>query len=152
MGSAPAEGAVITELDRGECLRLLGETRFGRVVLSVNCLPVAYPMNLALLGEDVVFATAPGSTLDAAQRGDVVSVEADGIDPLYHTGWSVLVTGSAAVLSDPTLVDRATRLPLQPWAPGPHPFFVVVPSTLVSGRRIEMGRSAAGPPARDPSP
>ena len=132
-----SEGATMTELDRVECLRLLGITRFGRLVLSVDCLPVALPINLALLEDDVVFAAGPGSMLDAALRHDVLSVEADSIDPLYHTGWSVLVTGAAGVISDPEVLERARRLPLAPWAPGPHPYFVLVPSTLVRGRRIE---------------
>lgn len=136
------EIASLTELDRAQCLDLLGTARFGRLVLSVDCLPVALPVNFALLGDDVVFAAGPGSMLDAALRRDVLSVEADGIDPLYHTGWSVLVTGTSGVISDPEMLEQASGLPLAPWAPGPHPYFVVVPSTLVSGRRIE--RSVGG--------
>ena len=144
----PHSVAVMTELDRGECLGLLGSARLGRVVLSVNCLPVALPVNVALMGEDVVFATGQGSTLNAALRGDVVSIEADGIDALYHTGWSVLVTGTASVITDPKQLEHARSLPLAPWAPGPHPYFVRVPSTLVSGRRIEAGKSP--PPTPGP--
>ena len=133
----------MTELDRDQCLELLGSARLGRVVLSVNCLPVALPVNVALLGDDVVFATGAGSTLNAALRGDVLSIEADGIDGLYHTGWSVLVTGTASVITNGPELDRARRLPLSPWAPGPHPYYVRIPSTLVSGRRIEAAPSAA---------
>src|SRR5215472_3634777 len=93
-----AAGAVISELDREVCLQLLDEARFGRVVLSVDCLPVALPVNFAMMGSDVVFATGPGAMFDAASRGDVLSVQADGIEPIYHTGWSVLVTGQAQVI------------------------------------------------------
>ncbi len=135
----------MTELDRRECLGLLGSARLGRVVLSVNCLPVALPVNVALMGEDVLFATGPGSTLNAALRGDVLSVEVDGVDALYHTGWSVLVTGTARVITEPEQLGRARQLPLAPWAPGPHPYYVRVPSTLVSGRRIEVCSGAPDP-------
>jgi predicted transcriptional regulator len=70
--------------------------------------------------------------------GQVVSVEADDIDLTYGTGWSVLVTGMAQVVSDPAEIDRAGAR-LQQWAPGPHPFLVKVPSTLISGRRLMWG-------------
>jgi len=118
---------------------LLNGASIGRVVLSLNCIPVALPVNLVVLDGDVVFATDRGSKLDAAVQGNVVSVQVDDIDRIYHTGWSVLVTGVAELLSDPRDVERARRLPLQPWAPGPHPFYVRVPSTVVSGRRITLG-------------
>jgi len=87
----------------------------------------------------VVFATDTGSKLDAAVEGRMVSVEVDDIDRIYHTGWSVLVTGLAELLTDPRDIERAHHLPLGPWAPGPHRFFVRVPSTVVSGRRIAWG-------------
>lgn len=126
----------LVELDRQECLELLGHAGVGRVVLSVNGLPVALPVNVSVLDGDVVFATDKGSKLDAAVRGQVVSVEADGVDRLYHAGWSVLVTGVAQLLTEARDVERAGPLPLGTWAPGPHPFLVRVPSTVVSGRRI----------------
>jgi nitroimidazol reductase NimA-like FMN-containing flavoprotein (pyridoxamine 5'-phosphate oxidase superfamily) len=102
-------------------------------------IPVALPVNVALYDGDLVFTTDTGSKLDAAVEGNVVSVEADGVDRLYHTGWSVLVTGVAEVLTDPDDIERVQRLPLQAWAPGPHRFLVRVPSTIVSGRRLGWG-------------
>lgn len=138
MEICPGEAATcsLVELDRRECLELFGRAGIGRVVLSVGAIPVALPVNVAVLHDDVVFATDEGSKLDAAIRGNVVSVEADGVDPLYQTGWSVIVTGVAEVLTDPDDIDQASRLPLRAWAPGPHRFFVRIPSTVVSGRRI----------------
>ncbi|HVA03728.1 MAG TPA: pyridoxamine 5'-phosphate oxidase family protein [Acidimicrobiales bacterium] len=131
----------MVELNRVECLDLLDHARIGRVVLSVKCIPVALPVNACVIDGGVVFATDAGSKLDAAIQGTVVSVEFDDIDRIYHTGWSVLVTGVAEVLTDPGDIARARQLPIQPWAPGPHLFFVRVPSTVVSGRRIEWRTS-----------
>ncbi len=134
------------ELDRSECLALLRGAPFGRVVLSVDCIPVALPVNLSLLHEDVVFCTDSGSKLTAAVKGQVVSVEIDDIDLLYRTGWSVLATGVAQVITDPEAIQWANSH-LQPWAPGPHPFVVKVPSTLISGRRLVWGGlGSAGTP------
>jgi uncharacterized protein len=127
------------ELDREECLRLLRQAPIGRVVLSVKCLPVALPVNICMIDESVVFATDEGSKLDAAITGQVVCVEVDDIDTVCRTGWSVIVTGIADLVSDRVEFEEA-RLQLHPWAPGPHPFFVKVPSSLISGRRLDWIR------------
>jgi uncharacterized protein len=129
----------VVELERHECLELLARVDIGRVVWCADGIPVAVPVNVALLDGDAVFTTDRGSKLDAAVHGQVVSLEADGVDRLYHTGWSVLVTGAAELVTDPDDIERISRLPMQAWAPGPHVFVVRIPSTTVSGRRIEWG-------------
>jgi nitroimidazol reductase NimA-like FMN-containing flavoprotein (pyridoxamine 5'-phosphate oxidase superfamily) len=123
------------ELERAQCLDLLASTRIARVVLSIKCVPVALPVNVSLLDEDVIFSTDSGSKLTAAIEGQVVSVEADDVDLMYRTGWSVLVTGRARLVTEPADIEWASSR-LQAWAPGPHPFLVRVPSTLISGRRL----------------
>lgn len=123
-------------LSRGQCLRLLKRSRIGRVVLNVHALPVAFPVNFAMLDDDVVFRTAAGTKLSAAYDGAVVGFQADRIDPVLESGWSVLVQGTASVLTDPDDVERARRLGLRPWAPGTRPHFVRVRTELVSGRRF----------------
>jgi nitroimidazol reductase NimA-like FMN-containing flavoprotein (pyridoxamine 5'-phosphate oxidase superfamily) len=123
------------ELERTQCLKLLGRAPIARVVLSINCMPVALPVNIAVLGEDAIFSTDSGSKLTAAVEGQVVSVEADEIDLMYRTGWSVLVTGRAQLVTEPADIEWANSH-LQAWAPGPHPFLVRVPPTLISGRRL----------------
>jgi len=134
----------LVDLDRDECLELLGRATIGCVVLSVDCIPVAVPVNFWLVDGDAVFATDVGSKLDAAIRGHVVSVEADDVEGVYHTGWSVLLTGVAQVITDPETIKR-TMCSLQPWAPGNHPFLVRVPSTLISGRRLTWGATSTTP-------
>jgi hypothetical protein len=131
------------ELDRSQCLTLLRGARIARVVLSIDCIPVALPVNVSVLDEDVLFSTDRGSKLTAAVEGQVVSVEADDVDVLYRTGWSVLVTGVARLAADPADGEWASSR-LQAWAPGPHPFLVKVPSTLISGRRLSWGGPDAG--------
>ncbi len=118
----------LVDLDRKECLALLGRSTIGRVVLSVDCIPVAVPVNISLVDGDAVFATNIGSKLDAAIRGQVVSVEADDVDGLYQSGWSVLLTGVAQLITDPEAIKR-TKCSLRAWGPGPHPFMVRVPPT-----------------------
>ena len=57
------------ELERAPCLELLGGAHIARVVLSIKCMPVALPVNLALLDEGVIFSTDSGSKLTAAVEG-----------------------------------------------------------------------------------
>ena len=123
-------------LSRAECLALLRQSFVGRVIVTDRALPAAFPVNFALLGEDVVFRTAAGSKLESASARTVVAFEVDDIDPQRQTGWSVLIQGRAALVDDPVDLARARALPLQPWAPGKRLEFVRIRSELVSGRRI----------------
>ena len=77
----------MVELSREESLELLARSGIGRVTFSVHGVPVALPVNVTLLDDDVVFATDQGSKLDAAVTGKVVSIEADGVGQgLPHRG------------------------------------------------------------------
>jgi nitroimidazol reductase NimA-like FMN-containing flavoprotein (pyridoxamine 5'-phosphate oxidase superfamily) len=129
-------------LSRAECLRLLAQSRVGRVVVTDRALPAAFPVNFALLDEDVVFMTTAGSKLEAAEGEEVMAFEADEIDPVLHGGWSVLVQGLASVISDADELARARALHLEPWAPAGQFQFVRIRAELVSGRRL-LPRAAA---------
>ena len=122
-------------LSRPQCLRLLRRRTIGRVVLTVDCLPTAFPVNYAFLDDDIVFRSAAGSKLHAALAGTVVGFQVDRIDPVLQSGWSVLVRGRADILAAEELA-RAARLGLRPAAPGERPFFVRIRTETVSGRRF----------------
>lgn len=92
-------------------------------------------MNFVLDNDRVVLRTTAGSKLSAALAGAVVAFEADGFDPVAHTGWSVLVRGAASVLESEAERRRAERLPLRPWANSAADHYVAVPLELVTGRR-----------------
>jgi len=123
-------------LDRDECLRLLAGARLGRVGITSGALPVILPVNFRVVGNEILFRTAHGTKLEAATRGAVVAFEADAMDPIDHTGWSVMVTGVARQVTDPDELvalqaDRVAR-----WAPRGDACVVAVSTELVSGRRI----------------
>lgn len=123
-------------ISEGECLRLLGHTTLGRVALSIGALPVVLPVNFAMDDGDVVLRTGSGSKLDAALAGSVVAFEVDNYDPVYHSGWSVLLTGVASVVTAETELERLDRLPLRPWAPGKRDHYIRIARHVVSGRRL----------------
>ena len=82
-------------LTRDECLHLLDEADVARVLLSLGALPAALPARIALSQHDhLVISSRENAVLLAARRGDVISVQIDGLDAEDNT-WSVTVTGLA---------------------------------------------------------
>jgi nitroimidazol reductase NimA-like FMN-containing flavoprotein (pyridoxamine 5'-phosphate oxidase superfamily) len=120
-----------------ECWRLLGTKAIGRVGVVIADRPIVLPVNYVLDGEAVVFRTDPGTKLDAAVRGQFVAFEVDDADLVYHTGWSVLVTGVAEEITGSDALARAKALPLEPWAAGPKAHHVRITPVTISGRRID---------------
>jgi nitroimidazol reductase NimA-like FMN-containing flavoprotein (pyridoxamine 5'-phosphate oxidase superfamily) len=86
-------------LTRGDCLRLLDRADLARVVLSVRCLPAALPARIALFEDDhLVLASRESAVILAARRGDVISVQIDGLES-DGTTWSVMVSGIASTVA-----------------------------------------------------
>ena len=131
-------------LGERECLNLLGHASLGRVALCFGALPAIFPVHFSLLGRDPVFRTEGGSKLTAASAGQVLCLEVDHADPESHTGWSVMVTGIAQVLTGLDL-ELAQSLPLRPWV-GTGDAYVRIHATLLSGRRVHPAH------ASDPRP
>ena len=122
-------------LDRDECLRLLATIPVGRIGVSSGALPVVLPVNFVLDGDRIVLRTNPGTKLSAALHDTVVAFEVDRWDPMWHEGWSVMVTGRACEVTGAEL-DRARTLPLRPWGADPTDHYIAITTDLVSGRRI----------------
>jgi nitroimidazol reductase NimA-like FMN-containing flavoprotein (pyridoxamine 5'-phosphate oxidase superfamily) len=123
-------------LDRHECLDLLAKHSLGRLaVVTDEGRPLVFPVNFALDGDAVVMRTDSGTKLRRAAT-KWVAFECDGIDSVYHTGWSVLVSGVAEVVDNPADIVRLERLPLALWSPGPKVRWLRIRPRLLSGRRI----------------
>lgn len=123
-------------LGRDECMRLLGTFGVGRVAVIDGGHPAIFPVNYAVDDEDVIFRTAGGTKFDAAVRGQIVAFEIDDSDPIYHTGWSVVVTGRAEEITDVERLARVNAGRLRPWAEGVKDHVVAVHTERVTGRRI----------------
>lgn len=129
------EQAGTVELSREECLSLLVTAPFGRLVLTEGALPAVLPVNFLLDAAGIVIRTSADSSAALAD-GSVVAFQADSIDPVLRSGWTVTVVGRASVVRDEVQRSRLSALPLRPWAPGRRDTLVVVDLGLVSGRRI----------------
>lgn len=124
-------------LEHEECLRLLRGSYVGRVGVSWRALPTVLPVNYALDGDDqIVIRTGAGSLLGSALTERVIAFEVDDMEPVSHTGWSVVVVGRARMLTDPDAIARARLLPLRPWASGDKDLFVTIETRIVTGRRV----------------
>lgn len=139
----PAAGE-FTRLGREECLRLLASVPVGRLIFTVNALPTARPMNFALVNGLIVLRAAARSAISQKVAGAVVAFEADELDAATGSGWSVVVTGRAELVTDPAAVARYRAVPLVPWAPGVRDQFVTVTTELVEGRRVRRPALGAG--------
>jgi nitroimidazol reductase NimA-like FMN-containing flavoprotein (pyridoxamine 5'-phosphate oxidase superfamily) len=122
-------------LDDGECVRLLGTTPVGRVAVCVGDAVAVLPVNYAMLGSEILFFTGPGLKLDAVLTARTVTFEADEIDAVARTGWSVLAVGSADLV-DSWLRSRAEAVGLYPWAAGDRRHLVRIRPSFLSGRRV----------------
>jgi uncharacterized protein len=130
-----------------ECWRLLSAEGIGRIGVIVDSAPEVYPVNYLVDDETILFRTDVGTKLRGLERTPSVCFQIDGIDLVDHTGWSVLVKGWAAVVSDPDELRVTAELPLRYWALGVKDRWVRVHPREVTGRRIHVTAAAADGPA-----
>ncbi|MEV7793490.1 pyridoxamine 5'-phosphate oxidase family protein [Streptomyces sp. NPDC087512] len=124
-------------MDRHECLRLLAKAPVGRVVYTLQALPAVLPVNFALdTDSSVVLRTSAGSELARAVDGFVVAFEADDFDAASRSGWSVVVTGQATVVTDPAEHERLMRTGPRSWMPIQDDVFVRIEAAMVTGREL----------------
>lgn len=128
-------------LDRQECLRLLAKVPLGRVVYTRQALPAVLPVNFSLdTDASVLLCTSVGSDLVHAIDGVVVAFEADEFAAATQSGWNVVVTGHATVVTDPTEHERLTQTGPNSWMPLQDAVFVRIESELVTGREFRGTR------------
>ncbi|MER7690270.1 pyridoxamine 5'-phosphate oxidase family protein [Streptomyces sp. NPDC097610] len=131
------------ELGREECLRLLERAPIGRVVHTRHALPAVLPVNFCLdVDSAVLMRTAADSELAAAIDGVVIAFEADEVDAMAHSGWSVVVTGRATVVTDPVEHGRLARTGPRSWVASPDEVFIRIEPELVTGRQLVAGLAA----------
>lgn len=126
-------------LDRAECLRLLRTATLGRIGLTSGALPVVLPVNFWFDGQRIYIRTGPGTKLSAATRDTVVAFEVDDIDPLWHSGWSVVATGLAHHVVEAEELAYLDTMPIARWAPDGGDHLISITPELISGRRIVAG-------------
>jgi Pyridoxamine 5'-phosphate oxidase len=120
-----------TALSRADCIELLSRAYLARVILSVRCLPAALPALIAVLDDQrLLVASTECSVNLAARRGDVLSIQIDGLDDDGAT-WSVMASGIAAPAQDfgelPSVLSGAI---------GRGATLISLPLSVVVGERV----------------
>ena len=114
----------------------LRETQLGRLATAALGAISIVPVNYVVDGETIVFRTATGSKLIELAVNRAVAFEID--DYGSDEAWSVVVNGSATIISDADTIAAVELLPLSPWTRTIKPTFVRITPTAVSGRRFEL--------------
>jgi hypothetical protein len=126
------------DLTEGECWTLLRGSSFGRIVFTRRAMPAIRPVNHLVDERKIIIRTHLGAAIvsrTAGPSGVVVSYEADDLHPVRHTGWSVIVTGLARLVTDPAAIERyATQL--EPWIAGEMDYVVSIEPRFISGIRL----------------
>ncbi|MFF2503745.1 pyridoxamine 5'-phosphate oxidase family protein [Streptomyces sp. NPDC058067] len=131
----PRDG--IREIDRQECLRLLATAHVGRIVHTHHALPAVLPVAFSLDDDfSVVVRTSALSPLANAIDQAVVAFQTDEVDPATASGWSVLVTGRATVVTDPEDHVRLSRTGPPAWRSSRHDVFFRIEPVLVTGSAL----------------
>jgi nitroimidazol reductase NimA-like FMN-containing flavoprotein (pyridoxamine 5'-phosphate oxidase superfamily) len=131
------DGDPILILDDEQCWQLLEGARHGRLVVTVAGEPDIFPVNYVTSRRKLYFRTAPGNKLAELTINDRVLFETDGI--LSDQAWSVVLRGTARVLSQSAEISEAEELGLESWVPTLKDFYVEIDPGSVSGRHFEFG-------------
>lgn len=146
MASSPSESQ--TELlTPEECWKYLQSSYIGRLAVINGASPEIFPVNFMVVGETVVFRTAPGTKLRALLPGAAVAFEADGLNAYSTEVWSVVVKGTPGPFDGDPVSLRNAGPDREPWQQGLKEHLVQVNPLEVSGRRFAVSpRSRWWPP------
>ena len=131
----------VDDLDTEVCWRLLARESVGRVAFTDDAGPLVLPVNHHVDGRSIVFRTGATALLEALGGGAPVSFEVDEADSFGETGWSVLVRGRAAEITDRSDRAQVETLSVHPWAPGERDHWIRIAPEAVSGRAISRRRA-----------
>lgn len=136
---------MIQVLNAEECRELLAAAVIGRLGFVHDGRVEILPVNYVLDGDDIIIRAAPDGLLSELPSSTVdVAFEVDYIAGLGGMAWSVLLSGSARVVSDPEEVAALAALPLYwvgPWAGGDRSLHLRFTASRISGRRVRHERN-----------
>jgi transcriptional regulator with XRE-family HTH domain len=134
-----AKNATLHELTEAECRALIAAGGIGRFLfVQADRGPVAIPVNFKVDGTDVVFRTSGDSAVAEGIHQRSVSFDVDQLDDTLGEGWSVLLTGTAQVMTGAAEMSRVQALGIEPWAGADRNVYVRLSPTRITGRRIRV--------------
>ena len=137
MDSSPHDD--IEAISESACLGLLREEVIGRfAVASADGTVDIFPVNYVVDQGTILFRSASGSKIDAVAEPAAAAFEVDHFDWYERTAWSVVVKGTASVLSGHGELFDLFEVEVVPWHPAPKPYFVRIVPDSITGRRFHV--------------
>ena len=131
------EQGPISVLGDEEAWNLLSSVALGRLVTSFGGQLEIFPVNFVTQNGTVLFRTAEGTKLFTTVMNEKVLFEAD--DHTSDEGWSVILRGTARMLTAAEEIHEAEQAALMPWVPTEKLRFVRVTPSEISARHFRFG-------------
>src|SRR5215210_5878208 len=128
------DGDPVLVLSDEQSWKLLEATKHGRLVVTAAGETDIFPVNYATRDRTIYLRTAPGNKLAQLTINAKVLFEADGI--ASDEAWSVVLRGTARVLSSSADIASPEELGLKSWVPTLKDFYVEITPDSVSGRHF----------------
>jgi transcriptional regulator with XRE-family HTH domain len=134
-----AQHPVLEALTTRQCREHLAGGGVGRFLfVEPRRGPVAIPVNYLMDGDDIVFRTGRQTSIAGAVSQQKVSFDVDHLDDTLSEGWSVLLTGTARIITEPAELEHVAALGIEPWAGGDRDVYVRMSASQITGRRIRV--------------
>ena len=131
---------VPTPLDATLAMGLLGQAEFGRVAFVSEGEPTIRPINHVVVEGLIVVHTGHHTAFAqavVAEPGLHVAYQADAIDKHTRLGWSVLVTGTAADVTDSRRTERLGPR-VHSWLQRPLDTVIAITPQRITGLRLTV--------------
>ena len=119
-----------------ESWKLLSQATLGRIVVGASGHVDIFPVNYVVDDNHIYFRTAEGAKLVELTINDRVLFEADHVGP--EQGWSVVVRGTARVITSFTETAKIDELGLRSWIPTPKYNVVEITASEITGRAVKL--------------
>jgi nitroimidazol reductase NimA-like FMN-containing flavoprotein (pyridoxamine 5'-phosphate oxidase superfamily) len=133
----PIEQNAVRVLTDDQAWDLLSSVSLGRLVTHVGGQIEIFPVNFATQSNTILFRTAEGTKLFGTVMNEQVLFEAD--DHTVAEGWSVIIRGTARVLTTTGEIHEADRAQVIPWVPTEKLRYVRITPDEMSGRHFRFG-------------
>lgn len=135
MDIRPHPGAHLVETSAFDAWSLLGRAEVVRVAWYDGTRVCLVPVNCAVADGALWFRTTPDAAIVRAGAGLEVVAEADHLDPVDRTGWSVVLHAVVALVEPQLAPDEVSELCI--WPEGARNVYVRLEPTEVTGRKLQ---------------
>jgi uncharacterized protein len=135
----PRDRLGLEVLPTEQCWELIAASPVGRLAFVEAGEPMVLPVTHGVHDHQIVFRSASGTKLSAAEMQAPVAFEVDGWDESSKVGWSVLVRGTAETVYDPDEISAIRSAGSAPWMESARMgTWVRIRPNEITGRRLPL--------------